>query len=313
MADAPAVPEEKPVVADAPVVEQPVVAAEPVVVEQPVVETPLVEEKPVESAPERTPSLLEAAEAPGQKDAEKAVEGDQPTAVKAEEKPAEPPKTGDQPATEKPPEQKAEEKPAEAKKDGEAPAEEKPAEKPALEAIEYEYTVPETITMDDARRGQFKEALDGFRADPRAGVQKLLDLHSEVMAGHDKALRQQQYDVFNQTKADWRKQVTEDELIGGAGHRTAMQQIATVRNAFVSDAPFGSKQYKADMAEFVHALDSTGAGDHPAILRMLYRIGSRLNEPAAPHVIDFKPPADAARRKGGGVLYDNDRSPTDRN
>src|SRR6185312_1236132 len=133
---------------------------------------PVVEEKPVE--PERTPSLLEAAEAPGQKDAEKAAEPAVET--KAEEKPAEA-----APAIEKPPEQKAEEKPAEAKTDGEAPAEEKPAEKPALEAIEYEYTVPENITMDDARKGQFKEALDGFRADPKAGAQKLIDMHNDVL------------------------------------------------------------------------------------------------------------------------------------
>lgn len=308
MADAPAVPEEKPVVETAPVVvEQPVVVADTA----PVVEQPVVEEKPAEV--ERTPSLLEVAEAPGQKDAEKAVaEGDQPKDVKAEEKPADAPKEGDQPATEKPPEQKAEEKPAE-KKDGEPPAENDPALKPVLEAIEYEYTVPEQVQMDDARKGQFKEALDGFRSDPKAGAQKLIDMHQEALVEYDKQVRQNQWDVFNETKSGWRKQVMEDEMLGGAGHRTAMQQIATFRNAFVSDAPFGSKQYKADMAEFVSALDATGAGDHPAILRVFLRAARRFNEPAAPHVLDSKPPADAARRKGGAVLYDNDRSPNDRN
>lgn len=287
-----------------PPVEQPVVAATPaaeaapVVVEQPVVEAaaPVVEaEKPAEAAPaaERTPSLLEAAEAPGQRDAEKVAEIAKPA---AEEKPAEP---------------KPEEKPAE-KKDGEPAAEEKPVEAAKPDPVEYEYTVPETITMDDARRGQFHEALDGFRADPKAGAQKLLDMHQQAIVDYDKQSRQNQWDVFNSTKADWRKQVQQDELIGGAGHQTAMQAIATVRNAFVSDAPFGSKQYKADMSEFVKALDDTGAGDHPAILRVFYRFARRLNEPAAPHILDSKPPVDAARRKGGGVLYDNDRSPTDR-
>lgn len=293
-----------------PVVEQPVVApvveAAPVVVEQPVVETPAVEvEKPAKAAPvaERTPSLLEAAEAPGQKDAEKVVDGDKPA---AEEKPA-----GDKPVEEKPAEPKPEEKPAE-KKDGEPAAEEKPAEAAKPDPVEYEFTVPETITMDDARRGQFKEALDGFRADPKGGAQKLLDMHHDALVEYDRQKTQNQWDVFNETKSGWRKQVQEDELIGGAGHRTAMQAIATVRNAFVSDAPFGSKQYKADMSEFVKALDDTGAGDHPAILRVFYRFARRLNEPAAPHVLDSKPPVDAARRKGGAVLYDNDRSPTDR-
>lgn len=298
MADAPAVPEKEPVPAPAP---EPAPAPQPDPAPQPE-PAPQPDSAPAaEAAPERTPSLLETAEAPGQKENEAAAAGD---------KPAEPPKEGDQPK-----DAKAEEKPEEPAKEGDQPkpeeakAEEKAAEPPALEPVEYEYTVPEQIVMDDARRGQFKEALDGFRADPKAGAQKLLDMHTEALVAHDKAVRQQQWDVFNETKKGWRDQVLADEMIGGAGHRTAMTAIATARNAFVSDHPFGSKEYKADVAEFVNALDSTGAGDHPAILKFIYRVARRMNEPAAPHVLDLKPAPDAHRRKGGDTLYDNDRSP----
>jgi hypothetical protein len=302
MAD-PVEPKETPVASEAPpvVTEAPPVAASesaPIPSADP---APTADSSPggeapaAQSQPERTPSLLEAAIAPGTEEpkvetppAEKV-----PEAKPAEEKAAEPPKA----------EAKPEEKPAETK------AEEKPPEPTKPEPIEYLFKAPETLQMDDAVRGEFTTALDEFRADPQAGSQKLLDMHVAQLVKHDEHLRNEQYRIFNETKKGWRDQVQADEMLGGPGHRTAMGQVAMVRNMFVSDHPQGSKQWKADLQEFNNALDATGAGDHPAILRVLYRMARFVNEPSIPTTVDPKPAPGAGKRNGADTLYDNDRSP----
>ncbi len=256
-----------------------------------------------QSQPERTPSLLEAAEAPGE------VKNDKPPEKVAEpiaEKPAET-KTDDKPVEEK----KAEEpKPAEAKP--EEKTEEKPPEAAKPDPVAYEFNVPEGLTMDDALKGEFTGALDGFRADPKVGAQKLMDMHHTQMQRYAEHLGQEQHRIFNETKKGWRDQVQADEMIGGAGHRTAMSAIAMARNMLVSDHPQGSKEWKKDLQDFHNALDATGAGDNPHILKAFYRAARIINEPAAPVVTDSKPVADAGRRKGADALYDNDRSPNGR-
>lgn len=293
-------PEEVPVVA--PVVEAPVVApaaeAAPqlaLALETPAPEPAAIPEvvEPPKTA-ERTPSLLETADIPGTKVEEPPKEGDKP----AEEKPVEPPKADEKPVVEA--------KPDEKKAEPEAKAEEAP-EPAKPEPVEYKYELPESIKMDDAQKGELHGALDAFRADPAAGAQKLIDLHQARMNDYATHMSAEQHRVFNDTKKGWRDQVLADEMIGGSGHRSAMGVIAQARNAFVSDHPVGTKEFKADLEEFVNALDATGAGDHRAILKFVYRVGRAMNEPTAPLVVDPKP---APQRKNGmDSLYDNDRSP----
>jgi hypothetical protein len=215
----------------------------------------------------------------------------------------------DKPAAEAKPSEAA--KPADAKPEDKKPdavaAEAKPAEaavaEPAKpEPVAYEYTLPETITMDDALKGKVHEALDAFRADPTKGVQGLLDLHAQQMATYADHLAQEQHRVFGETRKNWNKEVLADEEIGGAGHQTAMGAIARVRDVLVPEK---------ERASFENFLRITGAGDHPQFLKMLHRAARFIDEPQAVEApTNIKPAPNNGRPPGNrrGVLYDHPSS-----
>lgn len=87
-------------------------------------------------------------------------------------------------------------------------------------------------------------------------------------------LRAEQQRAFDKTRARWREEVMADATIGGMKFRTAMLAIAQVSDTFVSP-----RQRK----KFDNFLRDTGAGDHPEMLRLFYRIGQAMNpRPIAP-------------------------------
>ena len=255
---------------------------------------------PKADEPKLEPTLLEkfdAEQAQKVKDAE-AAKAVKPAEAKPGDKPAE--KVAETKPGEKPADAAA--KPAEDKKPGE---EAKPAE-PALAPIEYKYTLPDTIKMDDALKGRVHTALDEFRADPALGAQKLIDLHAETMQQYAEQTRRDQFDVFNKTKSAWETQVMADGEIGGAGHNTAMTAIARARDATVSSAKQGTPRYAAEMKEFNEFLAVTGAGSHRAFNRLMHNVARYVDEPQAETsaLTELKPPKNNGRAPGS-KLYDH--------
>lgn len=243
---------------------------------------------PVDPALTSPPSLLEEfgkdkdakpAEAAGDKPvdgAAKPAEGDKP-AVEAEKKPDE--------AAAKPEDKKPDEKKPE-------PAvETKPPEPVKLEPIEYKYELPETLKLDDALKTDLHGALDAFRAEP-TNVQPLIDLHNKVINEFAAATRREQYSVFNDTRAGWRKDVMADPEIGGAGHQTAMGAIARMRDLAVPEK---------DRPAFDEFLRITGAGDHPAFLRAMHNFARYFDEPAPPPPNPKPSPTNGANPAKAGV------------
>lgn len=219
---------------------------------------------------------------------------------KEEPKPTEPPKTevkADAAETPKPAE---EAKPAE--------PEVKPLVEQAVAPVEWKFELPPTLKADDARMTRFTGILDNILT-PKEGEtsvhagQRLLDLHSEAMTTYAEQVRADQIKAFNDTRAEWRKQVMADAQIGGAGHQTALGAIARMRDLTISDARPGTPQYDADAKEFNDFLRVTGAGDHPAYLRQLHRFARFLDEPPAPAAIPKPTPTNGIRPNGG--LYRN--------
>jgi hypothetical protein len=139
-----------------------------------------------------------------------------------------------------------------------------------LAAVEYKYTLPETLQMDDALRTHVHKALDDFRANPADGVQGLIDLHAQSMTDLAQHLVNEQQRVFADTRAEWSRKVASDPELGGSGYRTTMGAIARMRDRFVPEK---------DRAEFENFLITTGAGDHPAFLRMLHNAALTHDEP----------------------------------
>ena len=185
------------------------------------------------------------------------------------------------------------EKPAEAAK----PEDEKPAAAaPALpEPIVYEYTLPEGFKVDEAQKLQLNAALDSFRVDPKAGVQSLMNLHAKTMQDFASATLQRQYDVFNQTRKDWQKQIMADPQLGGSGYETAMKAVARMRDRFIPEA---------DRKAFNDFLKITGAGDHPMFVRLLHNVARAFDEPKPP-AANPKPPPNNGKppRRGLRDIY----------
>lgn len=237
----------------------------------------------------RKPSLLQQAtaeEAPVEPPAEAAAE----------------PKPGDQPDPEKPAEKAAEAaKPAD-QPEGEKPAEVAPAEPPPrLEPFaEYKYEIPETIRMSDEQKGEFHAAIEDAR---NGDMQALVNLHERAMGEFAAQAERNQWEAWNKTLADWQN---ETESYFGDKLPGTMRRGAQVRDRFVSRHQPGSREHSADLAEFNHMLDSTGVGNHKALWRWLDNLADYVLESRAP-IGDPKPVAQT--RRGGAVLYDNDRSP----
>lgn len=254
-------------------------------------------------APEPAPAPVEPAAAP----AEPAVAD---PAAKAPE-PEKPALAADEPtllelAGEKPPEPKPEDaKPGDPPKDGEKA----PEAAPPLEPIAYDLKVPENVTLQPEKLGEFTTFLREKAIAPEIG-QDLLNRHTEAMVAYDGKLRSDQQRAFMDYRADQRTKIMADPELGGAGHNTAKMAVAEMRDMFVSSAPRGSERYNAEMKEFNEFLTYTGAGDHPALWRMLNNVARRFKEPA-PLPSDFRPPPDIGinPKKGrAGSMYDHPTS-----
>jgi hypothetical protein len=190
----------------------------------------------------------------------------------------------------------------------EAPA---PAPTPELAAIEWDFKLPETLKADDATIGQLRENLTSLLRPkegetPSHAAQRLLDMHANAIADYAKQVDSNQRQAWNNVRKEWRTQALADEMIGGAGHDTAMGVVARVRDSLISEAKPGTAQYKNDVKEVQDFLRITGAGDHPAFLKMLYRAGRYVDEAPAPKFTGSPPPD--AGRKPGRRLYSDEGS-----
>jgi hypothetical protein len=253
-------------------------AAPPAAEPAPVTTTPAAQPTPSQAAPapvvttpaEPAPAAQPAAPAPTlleKFDAEKAAATTLPAVAEAAEaaKTAPAPLTAAQAAPPAP-------KPAEIAKPGEAPPAQAAQAAPTA-PVEYKYTLPETITMDDALRSEVHTAFDNFRANPAEGAQQLVNLHEKQMTEFAQAMAKRQVDVWNETKQGWAKKVLADPELGGSGYQTTMGAVARMRDLFVNEK---------NRAEFEDMIRTTGVGDHPAFLRMLHQAARYFDEPTLP-------------------------------
>lgn len=161
-------------------------------------------------------------------------------------------------------------------------------------AAETGLKLPDTIKLDDGQRTELVTALDTYRANPSAATaQPLIDMHAKAVGEVATQLRQQQWDVFNDTRAKWVDQVKSDPEMGGPGYETTMRDMARARDMFVPESRRGA---------FAEMLRVTGAGDNPELIRMMAAIG-RMHRPPAPPPADPKPAPENGRNpaKGKGI------------
>lgn len=163
--------------------------------------------------------------------------------------------------------------------------------------VEYApFELPEGFKFDDAKLAKTKETFNELGLSQEQ-AQKLINLHSETLQQyHDNSLSEQ-HRVFGEMRKSWQNEVMSDEQIGGSGHHTAMRAIARMRDMLVPEK---------DRVAFDTFLSITGAGDHPAFLKLLHNAARRFDEPISPSVPAKPIPQKADGRRG--VLYDHPSS-----
>lgn len=165
---------------------------------------------------------------------------------------------------------------------------------PPLPAVDYKYALPETLQLDDAQRTDVHSAFDAFRANPAEGAQALVDLHAKLVGEAVQQVRDDQFRIFNDTRKAWRTEVMADPELGGGGYNTSMAAIARMRDLGISRAQPGSPEHKADVDSFNTFLRVTGAGDHPAFLKLMHNFARYFDEPALPPTGAKPPPNNGA-------------------
>jgi hypothetical protein len=123
--------------------------------------------------------------------------------------------------------------------------------------------------LDDASLNTFKEVLGG-ELPPQERGQRLVDMHLAELQRHVQATADNQVKVWNDTQAQWKDAVKADPELGGNRFQTTIQTCISAVNRFGGNAQ--------QRAELLQALDFTGAGNNPAIIRLITNMASRLAE-----------------------------------
>ena len=161
-------------------------------------------------------------------------------------------------------------------------AEGKPIPKPVegKAPAEYaEFKVPEGTTLDEATATEFKAMAKELDL-TQEQAQKLLDFGG----GKLRALAEGPYKAWSEMQTKWQAEVKADPEIGG----TKLEQ--SVKDASLVFVPGESNPFVGSEAEaksLKEALNATGAGNNPAIVKMFVRMGRMLAEPGS---LTGKPP-----------------------
>lgn len=134
-------------------------------------------------------------------------------------------------------------------------------DKPEGAPEEYaDFTAPEGVELDAETLEAFKPIAKELNL-TQEQAQKLVDAQSAQSQRWAEAVQQHVID----TRTQWRADAQADETIGGEKFGENLALAKAGRDAFGDD-------------DFKALLDETGIGDHPAMIRMLYRVGRANSE-----------------------------------
>lgn len=179
----------------------------------------------------------------------------------------------------------------------ETPAGDTPAAEPAKEDTTgdksdgapeaYEtFTLPEGVEVDEATLGEAAAMFKDIGL-PQDKAQKLVDFYTGKLAAAAEAPQK----LWEATQADWQGKVRADPEIGGT------KLDATIATAAKAIDKFGGTALR-------DALDITGAGNHPEIIRFFSRVGASLSE--ADFVTGSPKGGAGARQTTANALYPTD-------
>lgn len=138
---------------------------------------------------------------------------------------------------------------------------------PEAAPASYDIVLPEGVQISDEKQfGEFKEVLKASGVDP-SKAPELVAYVAREKATMEAASVQRQYDVWDQTNAEWQDQVMKDPVIGGDKWATVESQLGSIIDEFGKEIP-----------TLRQTLNFTGAGNHPDVVKFLYNISEALKE-----------------------------------
>lgn len=148
--------------------------------------------------------------------------------------------------------------------------------------------LPEGMQLDEGLMEQFAPLAKDLGLNQEQG-QKLIEMHTQAL----QSMHEQVTKAFGDTVASWAETAKTDKEIGGDKYT---ENVATAVKAIDR---FGSPELRA-------ALNETGLGNHPELIRFCLRIGKAISEDA------FGPDAgqsgEGGTRNTADVLYDHPSS-----
>lgn len=127
----------------------------------------------------------------------------------------------------------------------------------------YTFTVPEGYKLDDSLVAEVTPIFKDLNLS-QDQAQKLVDLYSKQAMDQTKALQ----DIVSGLRQEWRDGLAKDTDIGGKLD-TVKADIGRMKAA-INDPVI--------IAAFNEGMNLTGAGDHPGIIKGLYKIAEMVNE-----------------------------------
>lgn len=226
----------------------------------------------VENTPAPAATTTETPPAPETVATEAAPTPEPTPEVKAEEKPAEKTEAKTILGAEKQPEKAAETKPEGEKKPEEKKDEVSQSADPAPLPAYEPFKLPEGITADTDRLGVFTKDLGEFENRVKANpaeihtemqnfAQGLVDQHITEVQNTVKRLNEAYINNWEKQKSDWKDAFIADPEIGGK------QQETTVKSALEFIRTHGGTE--VHQKEFRELMETTGVGNHPAMIRIL--------------------------------------------
>lgn len=183
-------------------------------------------------------------------------------------------------AEKKPQETVAEEKPEGEAKTEEAASEETPLEEVALP--EYEpFVLPEGIELEPEKLGEFTKTLAEFENKTKASHEEVQALGQSLVDRHIAELQRYTESLthaWNKQKNDWKDSFLKDPEF-------ANRTDTVVNSALDAIAVYAGDNKQQD--EFRGLMETTGIGNHPAMIRLLSNIMLAKAEPkplAAPQI-----------------------------
>ncbi len=149
-----------------------------------------------------------------------------------------------------------------------------PGDKPEPRAPETyaEFTIPDGLTMDEAGMTEF-QALAKEQDLTQEQAQKLLEFGGSKI----KDMVTAPYRMWNELQTTWQAEINADPEIGGTHLEDTIAAAAELYKISPSN-PYVKSETEAKALQ--DALNLTGVGNNPAMVRLFARIGMSLREPA---------------------------------